>query len=164
MADHPPSSHSPMGQSPPLEPEMEEQVFPRQIEALEEIFGFLGAFIDRHGIDDETSYAIRFAAEELFTNMVKYNRGTTSGITLEIGIDAGDGGSQVVRMQLTDSGVDPFDPASLDAVDVDAPLEERVPGGLGIHLVRALVDELKYDYADREMTVTVTKRLPRSDG
>jgi anti-sigma regulatory factor (Ser/Thr protein kinase) len=67
-------------------------------------------------------------------------------------------------MQLIDTGVDPFDPASLDTVNVDAPLEERVPGGLGIHLVRALVDDLAYAYADREMKVTVTKRLPTADG
>ena len=120
------------------------QVFPRQIGALEDIFGFLNAFIDRQGIDDETSYAIRFAAEELFTNMVKYNRGTTNGITLEIGVDQGEGGAQIVRMQLTDTDVDPFDPSSLDAVDVDAPIEERVPGGLGIHLVRQLMDGLEY--------------------
>jgi len=136
------------------------QVFPRQIGALEEIFAFLNAFIDRHGIDDETSYAIRFAAEELFTNMVKYNKGTNSGITLEVGLDE----DNVVRMQLTDTGVDAFDPASLDTVNVDAPLEDRVPGGLGIHLVRALVDDLNYAYADGEMRVTVTKRLPPTDG
>ena len=140
------------------------QVFPRQIGALEDIFGFLNACIDRHGIDDETSYAIRFAAEELFTNMVKYNRGTTNGITLEVGVEAGDGGAQVVRMQLIDTDVDPFDPSSLDAVDVDAPIEERVPGGLGIHLVRALVDKLSYAYANREMKVTVLKRLKTADG
>ena len=137
------------------------QVFPRQIGALDEIFAFLDEFIDRHGIDDDTSYAIRFAAEELFTNMVKYNQGTNSGITLQIGVDET---GQVVRMQLTDTGVDPFDPASLDTVNVDAPLEERVPGGLGIHLVRALVDDLSYAYADGEMRVTVVKRLPAADG
>jgi anti-sigma regulatory factor (Ser/Thr protein kinase) len=137
------------------------QVFPRQIGALDEIFTFLSGFIDRHRIDDDTSYAIRFAAEELFTNMVKYNRGTTNGISLQVGVDEA---GQVVRMQLVDTGVDPFDPASLDTVNVDAPLEDRVPGGLGIHLVRALVDDLSYAYADREMKVTVTKKLPAADG
>jgi len=137
------------------------QVFPRQIAALDEIFSFLAGFIHRHRIDDDTSYAIRFAAEELFTNMVKYNKGTDSGITLQVGIDDA---RQVVRMQLTDTGVDAFDPAALDTVNVDAPLEDRVPGGLGIHLVRALVDDLSYAYADREMTVTVVKRLPAADG
>ena len=144
------TQHQPMG-----------QVFPRQIGALDEIFAFLAGFIDRHRIDDDTSYAIRFAAEELFTNMVKYNRGTSTGISLQVGVDEA---GQVVRMQLTDSGVDPFDPASLNSVNVDAPLEERVPGGLGIHLVRALVDDLSYAYADREMKVTVTKKLPSTDG
>jgi anti-sigma regulatory factor (Ser/Thr protein kinase) len=140
---------------------MDHQVFPRQIAALDEIFTFLAGFIDRNRIDDDTSYAIRFAAEELFTNMVKYNKGTTHGIALQVGVDEA---GQVVRLQLTDTGVDPFDPASLDAVNVDAPLEQRIPGGLGLHLVRALVDDLSYDYADREMKVTVVKRLPATDG
>ena len=139
----------------------EQQVFPRQIAALEDVFVFLTGFIDRHRIDDDTSFAIRFAAEELFTNMVKYNRGTTDGISLVVTIDEA---GQLVRLQLTDSGVDPFDPSSLEAVNVDAPIEERVPGGLGLHLVRALVDDLSYDYADREMKVTVVKRLPVTDG
>jgi anti-sigma regulatory factor (Ser/Thr protein kinase) len=139
----------------------EQQIFPRQIAALDDIFAFLGGFIDRHRIDDDTSYAIRFAAEELFTNMVKYNKGTTHGIAMQVAVDEA---GQVVRLQLTDSGVDHFDPSSLEAVNVDAPLEDRVPGGLGLHLVRALVDDLSYDYADREMKVTVTKRLPTADG
>jgi anti-sigma regulatory factor (Ser/Thr protein kinase) len=161
MADqHPPPSQPPMGKTEAPEPPMG-QVFPRQIGALDEIFTFLDEFVDRHGLDDDTSYAIRFAAEELFTNMVKYNKGTNNGISLQVGVDES---GQVVRMQLTDSGVDPFDPASLDTVNVDAPLEERVPGGLGIHLVRALVDDLSYTYADREMRVTVTKKLPATDG
>jgi anti-sigma regulatory factor (Ser/Thr protein kinase) len=160
MADQ----HPPASQPPADETEASDsmgQVFPRQIGALDGIFAFLNEVIDRHGIDDDTSYAIRFAAEELFTNMVKYNRGTDSGITLQIGVDET---GQIVRMQLTDIDVDPFDPASLDTVDVDAPLEDRVPGGLGIHLVRALVDDLSYAYADREMRVTVVKRLPTADG
>jgi anti-sigma regulatory factor (Ser/Thr protein kinase) len=157
---HPPSSQPPMGKTEAHEPPMG-QVFAREIGALDEVFTFLGEFIDRHGIDDDTSYAIRFAAEELFTNMVKYNKGTNSGISLQVGVDES---GQVVRMQLTDSGVDPFDPASLDTVNVDAPLEERVPGGLGIHLVRALVDDLSYAYVDREMRVTVMKKLRTADG
>jgi len=139
----------------------EQQVFPRQIAALEDVFTFLAGFIDRHRIDDDTSFAIRFAAEELFTNMVKYNRGTTDGIALAVAVDEA---GQLVRLELTDSGVDPFDPSSLEAVNVDAPIEERVPGGLGLHLVRALVDDLSYDYAHREMRVTVVKRLPVTDG
>lgn len=140
---------------------MDQQVFPRQIAALDDIFSFLAGFIDRHRIDDDTSFAIRFAAEELFTNMVKYNKGTTHPIAMTVAVDEA---GHVVRLSLVDSGVEPFDPASLEAVNVDAPLEERVPGGLGLHLVRALVDDLSYQYADREMKVTVVKRLPTADG
>jgi anti-sigma regulatory factor (Ser/Thr protein kinase) len=140
---------------------MDQQMFPRQIAALDEIFSFLTGFIDRHRIDDDTSFALRFAAEELFTNMVKYNKGTSNPIAMTVAVDEA---GQVVRLSLTDRGVEPFDPATLETVNVDAPIEERVPGGLGLHLVRALVDDLSYDYADSEMRVTVVKRLPVADG
>ena len=44
---------------------------------------------------------------------------------------------------------------------VDAGIEERRPGGLGIYLVRKMVDDLNYDYEteDRRMRITVTKTL-----
>ncbi len=94
--------------------------------------------------------------EEIFTNMVKYNRGSANRI--QIGISRDD---DRVVVRLTDFDVDPFDPANAPDVDVDLPLEARVPGGLGLHLVKSLADKLTYEYADRVMRVSVVKRIQR---
>jgi sigma-B regulation protein RsbU (phosphoserine phosphatase) len=59
---------------------------------------------------------------------------------------------------ITDSGV-PFNPFGMNAHDVQASLEERDIGGLGIHLVRTLMDEVDYIRRAGHNVVTVTKRL-----
>jgi len=46
-------------------------------------------------------------------------------------------------------------------VDVDRPLSERQPGGLGIHLVKKLMDRIEYNYVERRGTTKFFKRLNR---
>ena len=53
----------------------------------------------------------------------------------------------------------PFDPTKHDSVDIDQPIGERTPGGLGIHLVKKMMDEVIYEYADRSCKITLIKRL-----
>ncbi|HUP24974.1 MAG TPA: ATP-binding protein [Thermoanaerobaculia bacterium] len=136
----------------------ETRAFGRRIGALEEVFQFLGAFGDREGFDERLQFAIQFVAEELFTNMVKYNTG--QGREIEIRIARADG---EVRLELVDFDVDPWDPTTAPEVDIRRPAEDRRPGGLGMHLVKSMVDRVTYEYRDRAMCVTVAKRLP-SDG
>jgi anti-sigma regulatory factor (Ser/Thr protein kinase) len=47
------------------------------------------------------------------------------------------------------------------AVPVEAGIEDRKPGGLGVHLVQKLVDDLAYEYDDddRRMRISVKKSL-----
>jgi serine/threonine-protein kinase RsbW len=131
------------------------RAFGRRIGALEEVFQFLGAFGEREGFDERFQFAIQFVAEELFTNMVKYNTGEGRDIEIAIG-RAGN----VIQMELVDFDVDPWDPTSAPPVDITRPAVERQPGGLGMHLVKSMVDRLSYEYLDRVMRVTVAKRLP----
>jgi len=62
-------------------------------------------------------------------------------------------------MSLTDFNVEPYDISRAPAVDISLPLAKREPGGLGLQLVRRLVDELTYDYTNRQSRITVTKNL-----
>ncbi len=132
----------------------EKQTFEREIEALAPVFDFLNAFIAREELGDNVEFALNFVVEELFTNMVKYNTGSGDRITVEI-----EKRGDRLWLKLTDHDVDPFDPSKLDEVDTKKPLDQRVPGGLGIHLVKSMVDEINYSYENRVMTVTVTKSL-----
>ena len=66
-----------------------------------------------------------------------------------------------VHLELVDTDVEPFDPETVEAPPVDAGIDERRPGGLGIFLVQSMVDDLNYDYEPegRRMRITVTKTL-----
>ena len=86
--------------------------------------------------------------------MVKYSGGADRRI--EIRLDKND---CRVNLQLTDFDSEPFDPASASKVDVNAPIEQRQPGGLGLHIVRTLVDDLRYELDERTLKVSVSKSL-----
>ena len=62
-----------------------------------------------------------------------------------------------VTVAMTDFDVDPFDVTVPRNIDTDLPLDERVPGGLGLHLVQQMVDNLEYEYRDRQSTIRFTK-------
>ena len=51
-------------------------------------------------------------------------------------------------MTLTDYDVDPFDVTKAPDVDVTLPIEQRRPGGLGLHLIRRLMDSVDYEYSE----------------
>jgi anti-sigma regulatory factor (Ser/Thr protein kinase) len=65
----------------------------------------------------------------------------------------------MLTVQLIDFDVDAFDPTTVPAIDVEKPIGEWQPGGLGLHLVRQMADTLQYEYAERRSTITFTKAL-----
>ena len=131
-----------------------ERKFPRDINALEGVFEFTAGYYSDMKLEDGMTYALNLAVEELFTNMVKYNKGTDEEILIRMFTESGS-----VHLQLVDYDVDPFDPESRGEANIGAPIEDRIPGGLGLHLVKSVVDKVSYEYKDRQMTVTVVKRL-----
>jgi anti-sigma regulatory factor (Ser/Thr protein kinase) len=60
---------------------------------------------------------------------------------------------------LTDFDVDEFDVTKAPDVDINRPLSERTPGGLGIHLVRRVTESLSYRYENRTSTIEMVIRL-----
>jgi len=128
--------------------------FKKAVSSLSEIFAFIDDHISEAGVSPAARYAIYFVVEELFTNMVKYAGGTTEDVTIALQTD----GSRLT-IQLTDHDVEPFDPATAPQLDPLTPLQERRIGGLGIQLVKQMVDDLQYSYADRCSTITITKNL-----
>jgi anti-sigma regulatory factor (Ser/Thr protein kinase) len=128
--------------------------FPRTAACLPEIFDFMDAFFDGAGVGEPARMPAQFAVEELFTNLVKYSRGGQHDISIEL---AREDGRLVVS--LTELGVEPFDIRTLPDAKVDLELKDRKPGGLGIHLVRRMVDHIDYEYVDGRSTTTFVKSL-----
>ncbi len=139
----------------------EHRLFERRIDSLEKIVEFTTAAFERLGIDPGLQQPIDFTIEELFTNMVKYSRMSEAAIRLDLTrIDGG------VEAALTDYDVDRFDPTAAPDADVSLPIERRAPGGLGLHLIRRLVDSIEYHYSEetRQSRTTFRKTAGKNMG
>lgn len=135
---------------------MIERRFPRAVASLRELVPFVHEFVAARGLDPELAYDLDLIVEELFTNILKYQRDGRQDLLVGLDSDA-----ERVTLVIQDFDVQGFDPTQSPAVDVAAPLAERRPGGLGIHLVRAIAEDLRYEYENRTSSITVTKRLRR---
>ncbi|MDB5873751.1 MAG: hypothetical protein JWQ07_3193 [Ramlibacter sp.] len=132
--------------------------FERRIDALKEIFEFTAAFAGESGLPPELLSTVDFVIEELFTNMVKYSIMSVASVTVSlVRIDSG------IEVELVDCDVDRFDPTLAPDADVGRPAEERTAGGLGLHLIRRMVDsiEYRYDSAQRVSRTLFRKTQPQ---
>lgn len=132
----------------------ESREYARSFDALEQIYAFVEPVFKSRGLGSADAYAIIMAIEELFTNMVKYNPTGSGMISLQL-----ECASAAVTCRLSDPDSDRFDMTRAPEVDINRPAEEREPGGLGIHLIRRMVDSIDYQYHGRCSQVSFVKKL-----
>ena len=125
------------------------QKFGRSLDELKNIVSFTEEFFAQDEIDQSVRYIVDLCVEELYVNMVTYDTETDSDILIEM--NPNERGVEVI---MTDFGVEKFDPRDAAAVDVDAPLDQRTPGGLGLYLVLKMVSSIHYEYRDRNSRIT----------
>jgi anti-sigma regulatory factor (Ser/Thr protein kinase) len=135
-----------------------ERNFRREIAALDDVFRSVDKFLADQRVDERTVLTTKLVVEELFTNLVRHDVGGRDRVHVSL---EREGGRLIIRLR--DFDVDPFDLSDADPVDIHLPLAQRKVGGLGLHLVRNLVDELRYDYDDRTLSVTAIKNLEQAD-
>ena len=124
--------------------------FRRTFDALPEIEQFTADVFASHQVDPALKPSVDLVLEELFTNMVKYGKGDAP---VRITLRKVPGGLQGT---LTDYGVEPFDPTGAPAIDTGLPLEQREAGGMGLHLVRNVVDSIEYEYLKESRQSRIT--------
>jgi serine/threonine-protein kinase RsbW len=147
-----------MPEASPRKSDQMERAFRRDLDALNEVFPWLDEFFTSEGIGTHDAFATRLAVEELFANFVRHNIGGRDHVTIRLDVD-----DECLVVRLADFDVEPFDVDSIRPVDVDLPLASRRVGGLGVHFVRRMFDDLSYDYRDRTLSVTATKNLETKD-
>ena len=114
----------------------------------------LAEWIDGLGIPEELNMPINLALEEIVSNVMLYAYPhDKSG---QVFVECTKGESLIFTV--TDSGI-PFDPTQKGEVDITLSAEERAIGGLGIHLVRQLMDEVIYNREDDKNVLTLIKKI-----
>lgn len=85
-------------------------------------------------------FKMNLALEETVTNIIKYayNDDTEHAILIHISLSCG-----ILTAEIEDDGK-PFNPLNSPKPDIDKPIEDRTIGGLGIHIVRNLMDKIEY--------------------
>lgn len=123
----------------------------RDIAELERIVAATRAYFVEQHIPDSLAYTVDLATEELFVNIVRHGGAEDDPILLEMSPT-----QNGVAVTLSARSPLPFDPRDESEVDTRLPVQEREPGGLGLHLVRRVVSSLEYQYRDRESRIRFT--------
>jgi len=116
------------------------------------MFEFVDAFLQSQRAAPSVAYAVRFAAEEVFTNMVKYNP-NAADVTLALQRT-----DRSIVVRFVDVEAKPFDVTAV-TVDVAQPIEERRPGRLGLLLLKKMMDSVEYAHDGVHSRITMTKCL-----
>ena len=125
------------------------QKFNRNFDELKNIVTMTEVFFREEGLQPGLRNVVDLATEELFVNMVTYNTESEEDILIQMKPH-----EHGIEVSLTDYDVDRFDPTAAGPVDINAPLEERTPGGLGLYLVMKMVDSIHYQYRNRQSKIT----------
>lgn len=132
--------------------------YKRSFDEIQNIVADTARFFEEENIDPSLRLKVDLSIEELFVNMVTYDTETDRNILIEMNpIENG------IEVSLSDFNVEPFDPTKPRDVDINAPLSERDPGGLGLYLVLKMADSIHYRYHDRTSTITFCNRVGKAD-
>src|SRR5919205_57315 len=129
--------------------------FAAKFEYLDEIREFVGEIARTGGFSDKDVYNIQLATDEAASNIIEHAYEKIPNGVLELSCDMQD---NVIKIVLIDHG-ESFDPSEIPMPDLEADLSERKIGGLGIFLMRKLMDEVHYEpKPDKSNVLTMIKR------
>ena len=128
---------------------------PLRRESLASTEADLGRFLSQHGIAGHAAYVSQLVVEEAVRNLIEHTPPYAQDETATVSIAVT---TRSVTVVIEDDRP-PFDPIDAPPLDVTAPLEDRRAGGMGLHLVRRLTEQLTYERAgDRNRLTAVVSR------
>ncbi len=124
-----------------------------ELDQLDRILAFVDECFEKNGCPDQEKEQIHIALDELFSNIVQYSGSKTVRITCRAEKTG-------VSISLRDKGI-PHDPFAAADPDITLAAEERQSGGLGVFIVKKLMDQATYRFEEGENIVTIYKAYER---
>src|SRR5690349_5890446 len=94
-----------------------------------------------HGLVADDIHAVQLLLDEVVFNIIRHAYDDVAAH--DIGVSLSLKGSRL-KIEIEDDGK-PYDPTTTPAPNLDLPIDERPIGGLGVHIVRSLVESMHYD-------------------
>lgn len=128
---------------------------PNDVQTVPQLAAFVDELCDEAGLTPDVAMKIHLALEEAVVNVMEYAypKGTQGTVDIAAFV-TGDS----IRFVITDSG-QPFDPTLKEEVDTTLSVEDRPIGGLGIYLVKQLMDSISYRRIDGCNELTLLMEL-----
>ena len=125
------------------------------IEEVPKLAVFVDSVCEETGLDMHIAMQLNLAVEEAVVNVMNYAypAGTVGNVCIDIATT-----EELLTVVITDSGT-PFDPTEKKEVDITLSAEERPIGGLGILLVRGLMDSINYERIEGKNILTLLKNI-----
>lgn len=136
---------------------MEKQIkLPALSHQYEKMFEFIKASLREFGCEEEFINKVSLASEEVLVNIINYAYPESSGdISIECKMNDDSKGVTIV---FKDNGIS-FNPLEKVDPDITKPVEEREIGGLGILMVKKLMDHVKYERNNNMNILSIEKNI-----
>lgn len=128
---------------------------PNDIETIPRLNEFIDTAAEETDLDPSLTMSLNLALEEAVVNVMNYAYPPGQAGTVDIEMVVSDTSLVFV---ISDAGR-PFDPTQAAEADTTLSADERPIGGLGIYLVRHLMDDIRYERLDDRNVLTLTKRI-----
>ena len=135
---------------------MKEITVPAKLEELNRVIELVNRELEAHDCSMKTQTQIDIAVEEIYVNIARYAYPARVGEAAIRCCVEGDPRMAVIRFE--DAGI-PYNPLERDYPDTSLSAEEREPGGLGIYMVKKIMDDVIYDYVDGKNILTIRKNI-----
>jgi len=111
------------------------------------------------GISDKSMFEMNLALDELFTNIISYGFQDCQEHIIKVSITVE--GDQL-QMRIEDDGV-PFNPLESETPDIQCGIEDCKIGGLGIHLIKKLMDDIQYQRVANKNILVLKRKIRKED-
>jgi len=132
-----------------------ERVFNAEVNELTKVQEFLKDELKNIGFRKNDINQVLLVSEEIFINIAKYAyKGKVGNCNIKIHVD----NENVLVCTFEDSGT-PFNPLKRNDPDFNVSVEERNVGGLGIYMLKNIMDNIEYKYEDNKNILKITKKM-----